>query len=135
MLNTNCFWDVSHLPGLIIILLHPIVGNMWAQTWQNTLSIVTPFPNVTNPLDEVNENLVEQVILKFSSKLMFFQTLPKFEKSSCFTLGFNKIWKFSIVELYKARNIWAFQCILWKSWSQWYGNVLWYKLWNWRQWK
>ena len=36
-----------------------IFGNMWAQEWQNTLKIITPFANVTNPLDEVNENLVK----------------------------------------------------------------------------
>ena len=33
---------------------------MWAQHWNNALKIVTPFPNVTNPLDEVNEALIEQ---------------------------------------------------------------------------
>ena len=34
---------------------------MWAQTWENAFKIVSPFPNVTNPLDEVNEALVKQV--------------------------------------------------------------------------
>ena len=34
---------------------------MWAQTWENAFKIVSPFSNVTNPLDEVNEALVEQV--------------------------------------------------------------------------
>ena len=77
MLNTNCFWDVSHLPGLIIILPHPFLGNMWAQTWQNTLSIVTPFPNVTNPLDEVNENLVEQVPNKIFLKIDVFSNFAQ----------------------------------------------------------
>ena len=37
-----------------------LFGNMWAQQWYNALKIVTPFPNVTNPLDEVNEALIEQ---------------------------------------------------------------------------
>jgi len=36
-------------------------GNMWAQTWENAFKIVSPFPNVTNPLDEVNEALIKQV--------------------------------------------------------------------------
>jgi hypothetical protein len=36
-------------------------GNMWAQTWENAFKIVSPFSNVTNPLDEVNEALVAQV--------------------------------------------------------------------------
>ena len=34
---------------------------MWAQTWENAFKIVSPFPDVTNPLDEVNEALVNQV--------------------------------------------------------------------------
>lgn len=37
-----------------------IFGNMWAQEWSNVLKLVTPFPNVTNPLDEVNQNLIKQ---------------------------------------------------------------------------
>jgi hypothetical protein len=38
-----------------------IFGNMWAQQWHTTLKIVSPFPDVTNPLDEVNEALLAQV--------------------------------------------------------------------------
>jgi len=37
------------------------LGNMWAQTWENVFKIVSPFTNVTNPLDEVNEALIKQV--------------------------------------------------------------------------
>ena len=37
-----------------------LFGNMWAQHWSNTLKIVTPFPDITNPLDEVNEALIAQ---------------------------------------------------------------------------
>ena len=29
-----------------------IFGNMWAQEWSNVLKIVTPFPDVTNPLEQ-----------------------------------------------------------------------------------
>lgn len=38
-----------------------IFGNMWAQSWKNVFKIVSPFPNVSSPLDEVNANLVKQV--------------------------------------------------------------------------
>lgn len=39
-----------------------ILGNMWAQQWSNTLSILHPYKNenVKNPLKEVNEALKEQ---------------------------------------------------------------------------
>jgi hypothetical protein len=36
---------------------------MWAQTWENAFKIVSPFTNVTNPLEEVNEALVAQVTI------------------------------------------------------------------------
>ncbi len=37
-------------------------GNMWAQTWENIYSIVAPYPDEPNPLDEVDDQLVAQVI-------------------------------------------------------------------------
>lgn len=45
-----------------------IMGNMWAQEWVNLLQIVTPYPNETNPLDEVNEALIAN---NFTARMMF----------------------------------------------------------------
>ncbi len=41
-----------------------IFGNMWAQEWSKTLKIVMPYPEESNPLDDVNANLKNQVILQ-----------------------------------------------------------------------
>ena len=37
-------------------------GNMWAQSWENIYDLVAPYPDAPNPLDEVDEQLVMQVI-------------------------------------------------------------------------
>ena len=50
-----------------------IFGNMWAQSWDNTLSILQPFNNVSNLtiLNEVNSALQEQVKLTLHSKFVY----------------------------------------------------------------
>ena len=53
-------WGVDKVDPEKPIPAH-ILGNMWAQTWENTLKSVAPYPNVTNPLDEVNDALIQQV--------------------------------------------------------------------------
>ena len=35
---------------------------MWAQSWENIYDLVAPYPDAPNPLDEVDEQLVMQVI-------------------------------------------------------------------------
>ena len=37
-------------------------GNMWAQSWENIYDLVAPYPDAPNPLDEVDEQLIMQVI-------------------------------------------------------------------------
>ncbi|TRY62716.1 hypothetical protein TCAL_12900 [Tigriopus californicus] len=37
-----------------------ISGNMWTQHWQNTYKVAAPFPDVPNPLDEVDQALQDQ---------------------------------------------------------------------------
>ena len=50
-----------------------IFGNMWAQSWENTLSILQPFNNVSNLtiLNEVNSELEKQVKLLIYSKFVY----------------------------------------------------------------
>ena len=38
-----------------------LAGNMWSQHWQNTYDMVAPYPDVPNPLDEVDVKMTEQV--------------------------------------------------------------------------
>ena len=64
-----------------------IFGNMWAQEWQNTLKIITPFANVTNPLDEVNENLVKLNYTRrqiFELSNAFYKSLGLTDMEMCF---------------------------------------------------
>ena len=62
------YWGEDKIDQYSPIPAH-LLGNMWAQTWENTLKIVTPFPNATNPLDEVNEALLNQVVPRVHCQL------------------------------------------------------------------
>ena len=87
----RAFWNKGTSPNEKIHAYDPIpahiFGNMWAQHWSNTLKIVTPFENVTNPLDEVNEALVEQnytarKIFELSNK--FYKDLTLSDMEMCY---------------------------------------------------
>ena len=47
-------------------------GNMWAQSWENIYNLVAPYPNAPNPLDEVDEQLVTQVICELRCEITLF---------------------------------------------------------------
>ena len=64
-----------------------ILGNMWAQEWSNVLKIVTPFPNITNPLDEVNaalknQSYIPRMIFELSND--FYSQLGLADMTMCF---------------------------------------------------
>ena len=74
-----------------------IFGNMWAQSWDNTLSILEPFTGVTNTtiLSEVNTALKDQVSsIKMSNILyetsLFYIYIYNIIIHMCNTFRYNK---------------------------------------------
>ena len=54
------FWGSDKFGARDPIPAH-LSGNMWSQQWQHTYDIVAPYPNASNPLNEVDDKLIEQV--------------------------------------------------------------------------
>lgn len=55
------FWGSDYTMAADEPIPAHLSGNMWAQQWQNTYKVTAPFPDVPNPLDEVDQALEDQV--------------------------------------------------------------------------
>eukprot|EP00092_Neocalanus_flemingeri_P032409 GFUD01035244.1.p1 GENE.GFUD01035244.1~~GFUD01035244.1.p1 ORF type:complete len:665 (+),score=203.13 GFUD01035244.1:85-2079(+) len=53
-------WGEENMPDPAAPIPAHLFGNMWAQSWQGTFKMVSPFPNEPSPFDEVDENLIKQ---------------------------------------------------------------------------
>ena len=54
-------WGTDYKPGPNDPIPAHLSGNMWAQQWHNSYSLVAPYPEVPNPLEGVDAALEAQV--------------------------------------------------------------------------
>uniref|UniRef100_A0A914UH19 Angiotensin-converting enzyme n=1 Tax=Plectus sambesii TaxID=2011161 RepID=A0A914UH19_9BILA len=79
-----------------------ILGNMWAQEWQNIFSITQPFPNKTSV--DVTQAMIDQNY----TPLRMFQTADKFFQSLGLTPMVDAFWNGTIMT--KPTNVEGFVC-------------------------
>ena len=58
---------IWHLPPARAPIPAHLMGNMWAQAWQATFNMVSPFPEESSPFDEVTQTtLVTVMVISFT---------------------------------------------------------------------
>ena len=55
------FWGEKYPGGARDPIPAHLTGNMWAQSWHLTFDIVNPFKNASNPLEGIDDELIDQV--------------------------------------------------------------------------